>query len=115
MARILYTLGLLTFVTPLVSCAANPTEQPQSQPQAQTEARPIVAMVAGQPVYDDEIVPLAETELGQLRRQEYTIKMKALNQAIDQKLLALEAEKKKVGVEALLKAEADAKASDPTE
>src|SRR6266571_1410877 len=105
MSRILHTLVLFVLVAQMVSCVANPVDHSQPQPQSQARARPVVAMIAGQPLYDDEIVPFAETELNELRRQEYTIKMKALNQAIDKKLLRLEAEKKKVVVDTLLKAE----------
>src|SRR5437773_7935806 len=115
MSRLLHTLAMLVCVIQMVSCAPTRVAQSQSQPQSQAQTRPVAAMIAGQPVYDDEIVPFAETELNELRRQEYTIKMKALNQAIDKKLLALEAEKKKVAVDALLKAEADAKVADPSD
>jgi protein-disulfide isomerase len=71
-------------------------------------------MVAGQPVYEDEITPFAETELNELRRQEYNVKLKALNQAIDTKLLKLEAEKQRVDADALLRAEADTKVVEPS-
>jgi len=116
MVRILSTAGLLVFVSQIVSCASAPVNQPQTPPQSQSEpqARPVVAMIAGQPLYEDEIVPFVATELNELRRQEYTIKMKALNQAIDKKLLTSEAEKRGVAVDALLKAQADAKVSEPS-
>jgi protein-disulfide isomerase len=119
MARIPHTAGLLVFVTQIVSCASAPANhsQPQSpsQSQSETQSRLIVAKIAGQPIYDDEMVSFAESELNDLRRQEYTIKLKALNRAIDEKLLTLEAQKKKVDVDALLKAEADSKVADPTD
>ena len=41
--------------------------------------------------------------------------MSRINQAIDKKLLTLEAEKKKVAVDTLLIAEADAKVADPSD
>src|SRR5262245_13228152 len=119
MSRTLQTLGLLVFVTPMISCTRTSRDysapQTQSQSETQSQTRPIVAKIAGQPIYDDEIVPFAETELKDLRRQEYNIRMKALSQAIDNRLLTSEAEKKKVAVDALLKTEADAKVTDPSD
>ena len=102
---------LLILLCQTAACVSAAPAQSQSQPQS----RPVVATVAGQPLYDDELMPFVETQLNDLKRQEYTLKMKALDQAIGKKLLASEAEKRKITVDALLQAEADGKVSDPSD
>src|SRR5438105_3589878 len=80
---------------------------------AQSQPRTVVATVGGQPIYDDEISQPIQTELSELQRQEYQLKMKALDHAIEQKLLATEAEKRNTTVDSLLQFEADAKVGVP--
>ncbi len=53
-----------------------------------------LAVVAGQPIYDDDLRPFAEGELFQLRLKEYEVKNKALDNLVNQKLLEAEAKKK---------------------
>src|ERR1051326_5706358 len=91
------------------ACAPTPVAHSQSQP------RPVAAMVSGQPIYDDEISSSIETQLFDLKRQEYALKIKALDQTIEKKLLAAAGAKGNMTVDALLQAEADSAVLDPTD
>ena len=51
-------------------------------------------MVAGQPIYDDDLLPFVQAQVFQLRVQEYEVKSKALENLVNQKLLEAEAKKK---------------------
>ena len=84
-------------------------------PVAQSGTQSALAMVNGQPIYDEDLTPFIKNELEELKRQEYNLKVKALDRAIEQKILALEADKKKTTVDRLLAAEVDNKVSEPTE
>jgi protein-disulfide isomerase len=74
-----------------------------------------IAMVAGQPIYEDELRQSVAPKLMQLRNQEYQIKKQALENLIDQKLIEAEAKKKGVSTDKLLEQEGDAKVADPTD
>src|SRR5438445_9710920 len=74
-----------------------------------------LAVVAGQPIYDDDLRPFAEGELFQLRLKEYEVKNKALDNLVNQKLLEAEAKKKGIPTEKVLEQEVYAKVPEPTE
>ncbi len=74
-----------------------------------------VAMVAGQPIYEDDLTPSVRAQILPLRRQEYEVKKRALDTLIEQKLLEAAAEKNGVTTEKLLQQEVDAKAQEPTD
>src|SRR5215469_16817263 len=74
-----------------------------------------VAMIAGQPVYEDDLQAVVAPKLMQLRNQEYQIKRQALESLIDQKLLEGEAKKKGIPTDKFLEQEVDAKIPDPTD
>jgi protein-disulfide isomerase len=82
-------------------------------PVAAQPVRP-VAVVNGQPVYEDDL-PSVQSQLLQLRTQEYEIKRKALDSMIDQKLLSDAAKKKGSTSEQLLTQEVNAKIPDPSD
>src|SRR5262245_42826665 len=84
-------------------------------PVAKLDTQPAVAMVNGQPIYDEDLTPFVKSELDELKRQEYNLKVKALDRAIEQKMFAIEADKKKTSIEKLLTAEVDSKVTEPTE
>jgi len=74
-----------------------------------------VAMVAGQPIYEDDLIPSVQAQILPLRRQEYEVKKRALDTLIEQKLLEAAAKKNGVTTEKLLQQEVDAKAHEPTD
>jgi hypothetical protein len=78
----------------------------------------LVAVVTGQAIYEDELPPLVQVQLFQLRNQErnqeYALKSKALDNLVDQKLLESEARRRGTPVERLLAQEVYAKVAEPT-
>lgn len=85
-----------------------------AQAKRQTGAEP-VAVVAGQPIYERDLMFVIGPGLFDLRKQEYKLKIDALNQAIRTKLIEVEAQKKGLSTEALLKQEVDSKVPDPSD
>src|SRR5947199_2803136 len=86
-----------------------------SQALGQAKQKEPLAVVAGQPIYDDDLVPFVQGQVFQLRLQEYEVKSKALENLVNQKLLEAEAKKKGIPTEKLLEQEVDAKVPEPTE
>ena len=74
-----------------------------------------LAVVAGEAIYDEDLLPLIQGQMQQIRRQEYEAKSKALESLLHQKLLEAEAKKRNVPVEKLLEQEADARVGAPTD
>src|SRR5260370_31631699 len=72
-----------------------------------------VAIVAGQPIYEQDLMSVAGPGLLDLRKQEYKLKNDALNQCIRKKLIEVEANKKGLSTEELLKLEVDSKIAEP--
>lgn len=77
-----------------------------------TKTKEPVAVIAGQTIYADELLPRVQA---QLRNQEYELKSRALENLIDQKLLEAEAKKKGIAVGQVLEQEVDAKVAEPIE
>jgi hypothetical protein len=63
-------------------------------PDPSKPAKEPIATIAGQPIYDDDLLPSVASQLMPLRNQEYQLKKKALENLIDQKLLEAEAKKR---------------------
>lgn len=87
---------------------------------AETPASPVskkapVAMVGGQPIQEDELTPLIEGQMRQLRAQEYQAKRRALDELIEQKLVAAKAKDKGLSVPEFFRQEIDGKLPEPTE
>lgn len=82
--------------------------------QAAERGRP-AAIVEGEAISEETVSDQAGPQLRQLANQEYEIKSRVLESMINQKLLQLEAKRRGLDPEALLKAEADSKAAEPTE
>ena len=83
-----------------------------------TEAGPSrkpVATVAGQAIYDADLVAIVQGQILPLRRQEYEIKKRALDSLIEQRLLEGAAQKKGITLEQLLQQDVDGKVQDSTE
>src|SRR5438094_1077451 len=86
-----------------------------SQASGQAKQKEPVAVVAGQPIYEDDLLPLVQAQVFQLRLQEYEVKSKALENLVNQKLLEAEAKKKGIPAEKVLAQEVDARVPEPTE
>jgi len=72
-------------------------------------------MVAGQPIYDNDLLPSVQGQVFQLRLQEYELKRKALDNLVNQRLLEAEAKKKGIPPEKFFEQEVDSKVPEPTE
>jgi protein-disulfide isomerase len=68
-----------------------------------------IATVGGAPVVEADLGPAFQSQMLQLRNQEYQIRSQALEEAINQKLLQLEAKKRGIPPEKLIDQEADSK------
>src|SRR5262249_45865962 len=102
-ATIRRTIGLLLALLALGSLAhAADRKQP-------------IALVGGQPFYEDDLLPFVQGQLLQLRQQEYEIKSKALDSLVNQRLLEAEANRKGIPSEKLFEQEVDSKVPEPTE
>lgn len=80
-----------------------------------TTARQVVAVIAGRTVYEDELAPLMEDQLQQLRNQEYELKSRALEKLIDQKVLEAIAGRNGVTPDQLIEKEVSLRVPDPTD
>jgi len=81
---------------------------------AQNSQKP-VATVNGEPIYEQELMPVAGPSLLELRNQEYKLKSDALDKLVLKKLLEAEAKKKGVTAEDLLKKEVDSRIAEPSD
>ena len=104
------SLALPVFVFLLLGSAAS-----LAQTVGQAKQKEPLAVVGGQTIYDDDLVPFVQGQVFQLRLQEYEVKSKALENLVNQKLLEAEAKKKGIPTEKLLEQEVDAKVPEPTE
>jgi predicted DsbA family dithiol-disulfide isomerase len=73
------------------------------------------AVVNGQPVYEDDLLPRLGSDLQRLRNQEYQLKQRALQNFILEKLWDAEAKKRGLTPEEYLEKEIDAKVPEPTD
>jgi len=96
-----------------ISCGLALAAHAQSIP-APATPKP-VAVVAGHPISEEELISQIGPQLQQLRNQEYEVKSQALENIISLRLLEAEAEKRGVTSQALLQEEVDAKVPEPTD
>ncbi|OFW11723.1 MAG: hypothetical protein A3H27_10915 [Acidobacteria bacterium RIFCSPLOWO2_02_FULL_59_13] len=82
---------------------------------AQVNQQKPVATVGGEPIYETDYLMQVRTQIYKTQLQEYTIRKKALDEVIHQKLLQAEAERLGMEEDDLLKQEADSKIKPPTE
>ncbi len=61
---------------------------------SQTSDKTSLATVAGQPIYEGDLAPYLQSQLRQLRSQEYELKTRILEGVINQKLVEAEAKQK---------------------
>src|SRR5215210_7528703 len=74
-----------------------------------------VAVVSGQHIYEEDLLPLVQSQLLPLQNQEYEIKRAALDRLVTQRLVEAEAKSRGVSAEKLLEQEVDAKVGEPTD
>jgi protein-disulfide isomerase len=74
-----------------------------------------LAVIDGQAITEDDLLPMVQGQLRPLDEQEYEIKKRALENLINQRLLEAEAKKKGVTKEKLLEQEVDDKVPEPTD
>jgi protein-disulfide isomerase len=86
-----------------------------AQAKSQAGADEPVAVVAGQPIYQQDLMSVAGPSLLDLRKQEFKLKSDALNQLIRKKLIEVEAKKKGLSTEELIKQEVDSKVAEPSD
>jgi protein-disulfide isomerase len=103
-----FKIALLS-LTCVVCCGAGSAQNADAKP------RQPVAIVGGQAIYEDDLIPSVQPQLLPLRNQEYEIKKRALDNLIQQKLLEKAAKDKNLTTEKLLEQEVDAKVQDPTD
>jgi protein-disulfide isomerase len=75
----------------------------------------LIAIVAGQPIYEQDLLPELAPKLLQLRSQEYQMKSKALEDLIGQRVIEAEGKKRGLSADKLLEQEVDTKVADPTD
>src|SRR5215831_17067223 len=102
-----------SLLTPVFCLALATVCSAQAKPQAGPDEP--VAIVAGQPIYEQDLMSVAGPSLLDLRKQEYKLKSDALNQSIHKKLIEVEAKKKGLSTEELLKQEVDSKIPEPSD
>lgn len=101
---------LLVFLTGIVLTLPCP-----AQDAGPASSKDTLAIVAGQPLSEGDLLPLIQAPLRQLRNQEYELKRKTIDALIEQRLLEAAAKKKGLSVEQLLEKEVNAKVKEPTE
>jgi len=74
-----------------------------------------VAIVAGQPISEQDLLDALGPQLMQLRNQEYETKSKMLESVIRHRIVEIEARKRNMSAEKLIEQEVDSKVADPTE
>jgi protein-disulfide isomerase len=74
-----------------------------------------LAVVNGQNITDDDLVPYIQGQMFPLHQQEYDIKNSALDGLINLRLLEGEAKKKGISTDQLIEQEVDSKVADPTD
>lgn len=74
-----------------------------------------VAIVGGQPIPEEELLQVLGPQMLQLRNQEYEVKSKALESLIRHRVVEIEAERRNISPDDLIKQEVDSKVADPTD
>jgi hypothetical protein len=101
------TTAALAFV--LVTCLA------AAQDKAPSPAGPPLAVIDGQAIYEDQLPAKEVTQLQRMMAQVYGVKLRALHETLDQRLIDAAAKKKGVSEEDLFKSEVLSKVPEPTD
>ncbi|MCH7978567.1 MAG: thioredoxin domain-containing protein [Acidobacteria bacterium] len=81
---------------------------------AQTGEQKPVATVGGEALYEEDFLPQIQGQVYKIRKQEYDLKRKALEDVINKKLMRAEAQKQGITEQEWLRQEVDSKVPDPT-
>lgn len=81
---------------------------------AQTGEQKPVAVVGGEALYEEDFLPQIQGQVYKIRKQEYDLKRKALEDAINKRLMRAEAQKQGITEEEWLHQEVDSKVAEPT-
>ena len=73
-----------------------------------------MATVGGEALYEEDFLPRIQGQVYKIRKQEYDLKLKALEDAINKKLMRAAAQKQGITEEEWLRREVDSKVPDPT-
>src|SRR5262249_19960567 len=73
-----------------------------------------LAIVEGQPILEDDLSPLIEGDLRRLQLEEYQVRRRALDDLINQKLVAAKAKERGLTSEEFLRKEVDEKLAEPS-
>jgi len=79
------------------------------------QAKQQIATINGEPLFESDLPAEVVGEIRGLRNQEYKLKYQAIREAALTRLLKAEAERRKITIDELVRAEADAKVADPSE
>jgi protein-disulfide isomerase len=85
-----------------------------AQDKAPSQAGEPLAIMDGQPIYLDQLPANEVTQLQRMMAQVYAVKMRALHETLDQKLIEAEAKKKGISKDDLFKSEVLSKVPEPT-
>jgi len=103
--RVLLVSLACVLLTPFVAAQnKNPSKTPEP-----------LAAFGGQPIDESQLPPGEQSQLQRMMQQVYGVKLRALHEVLDQKLVEAEAKRQGVSVDDLFKSEVLAKATDPTE
>jgi protein-disulfide isomerase len=97
------------------SAAAQDLPQVHAPDGSPAKGKQVVAIVDGHGVRADDLLPLVRNQLLQLRRQQYEVESKGIENLINGTLIEMEAEKKGVAKEKILESEVDSKVADPSD
>ena len=101
------TTAVLASVLLTCACAAQVT--------APSPTGPPLAVIDGQTIYEDQLPPKEVTQLQRMMAQVYGVKLRALHETLDQRLIDAAAKKKGVSAEDLFKSEVVSKVPEPTD
>jgi len=83
--------------------------------QTSAQTREPLAVVDGEAIYEEDLLPLIRGQMQQIRQQEYEVKSQALTNLLNQKLLEAAAAKRGIAPAELLQQETDAKVGPATD
>jgi protein-disulfide isomerase len=76
---------------------------------------PVVARIEGKPIFEEDLWAVAPAQLRQLKKQEYDVKLNALDSLIEQRALQAESKARGITTEKLFELEVKAVITEPTE
>ena len=82
---------------------------------AQTGEEKPAALIGNDAIYDRDYLPRIQSQVYKIRMQEYELKLKALADAVNRRLLKAEADRRGISEEELLRQEADSKVPEPSD